>query len=261
MKELLKFDSAEISFYGNAVIHNVSFSVDPGRILCIVGESGSGKSTLLKAAIGLLGRGGMVTGGDILFKDKSIPGLSEKELTRLRGSGIGMVFQNAGASMCPVRTIGSLVKECMHCHTKASANETKFRAMELFERLGLSDPRQIWDSYPFELSGGMRQRTGIAMAMLMNPQLLLADEPTSALDAVMQKRAVEEMLKIRKEFGTAIVVVTHDIGVASVMADEVLVLKEGRVAEAGQADDVLSSPKDAYTKELLDAVPVFMEAV
>ena len=252
--KILIYDSVEISFDGEAVVHDVSFSLTPGEILGLVGESGSGKSTLIKAAMGLLGSGGLVTRGDICYMGQNILDISEKEKRKIRGAGIGMIFQDAGASLCPIRTIGDQIYESMRAHKKVSRNEAKDRAMELFEKLNFKDSQRVWDSYPFELSGGMNQRAGIAISMLMNPPILLADEP-SALDVSVQRQVVREMLKLRELFGTAIIIVTHDIGVVRAMADTVLVLKNGKMVEYGEAKKVLNHPQDPYTKKLLAAVP------
>lgn len=260
MAELLSFEHVEISYGGDPVVHDVSFSVKPGEILGLVGESGSGKSTLIKAAMGLLGENGLVTKGDILFDGKNIPDLPEKELRKIRGAKIGMIFQDAGASLCPIRTIGAQIYESMSAHMDISRAEAQDRAFTLFEKLHFQDSRRIWDSYPFELSGGMNQRAGIAIAMLMDPTVLLADEPTSALDVAVQKQVVLEMKQLRELFGTAIILVTHDIGVVSAMADTVLVLKDGRKVEYGPARRVLQAPEQAYTKKLLAAVPKLRRA-
>ena len=198
--KILTYDSVEISFDGEAVVHDVSFSLTPGEILGLVGESGSGKSTLIKAAMGLLGSGGLVTRGDICYMGQNILDISEKEKRKIRGAGIGMIFQDAGASLCPIRTIGDQIYESMRAHKKVSRNEAKDRAMELFEKLNFKDSQRVWDSYPFELSGGMNQRAGIAISMLMNPPVLFADEPTSALDVAVQRQVVQEMLHVRELF-------------------------------------------------------------
>ena len=255
MEPLLTYQSVEVSFNGRAVTHDVSFTLHAGEILGIVGESGSGKSTLLKAAMGLLGNDGLVTKGDIWFQGKDLPDLPEKELRKVCGAGIGMIFQDAGASLCPIRTIGEQIYESMSAHMKITRSQAKEKALLLFQRLQFKDGQQIWNSYPFELSGGMNQRVGIAIAMLMEPPVLLADEPTSALDVVVQKQAIEEMLHLREMFGTAMILVTHDIGVVSAMADTVLVLQDGRIMEFGTARQVLHEPQNAYTRTLLAAVP------
>lgn len=257
---VLTYSHVDVSFNGDTVVHDVSFSLTAGEILGIVGESGSGKSTLLRAAMGLLGPTGLVTRGDIWFcgadgSKLDIPDLAGEELRRVRGAGIGMVFQDAGASLVPIRTIGAQIVESLRAHGSVSADEARARALALFDSLGFEDAERIWDSYPFELSGGMNQRAGIAIAMLLEPRVLLADEPTSALDVAVQKQVIQELRGLRDGFGTAIVVVTHDIGVVEAMADEVLVMSEGRVVEHGSAERVLGHPQQEYTKRLLAAVP------
>ena len=260
MEEILAYKNVEISFQGKKVVRDVSFSLRPGEILGIVGESGSGKSTLLKAAMGLLGRTGMVTRGDILFEGKNLPDLSEKEMMDICGAKIGMIFQDSGASFCPIRTIGSQICESVQSHKKISKEEVFDEAMKLFEKLQFQDGKRIWKSYPFELSGGMNQRIGIAAAMLCEPRVLFADEPTSALDVVIQGEVIAELLRVREMSGVSMILVTHDIGVVSAMADTVLVLQRGNVMEYGRADQVLKNPQNAYTKRLLAAVPVLQRS-
>ncbi len=256
MDALLKFDTVDISYGELDVVHNVNFSLHAGEVLGIVGESGSGKSTIIKAAMGLLGNYGVVSRGDIWLEGRNVPDLSQKELQQIRGEKMGMIFQDAGASLCPIRTIGAQIYESMRAHKRRiSKKEAKEEALRLFEKLNFKDGERIWKSYPFELSGGMNQRVGIAMAMLLNPPILLADEPTSALDAVSQKQVVQEMLRVRELFDTAIILVTHDMEVVSAMADTIMVLKDGEVMEFGPAKQVLETPKNAYTKELMAAVP------
>ena len=177
------------------------------------------------------------------------------DLRAVRGAKIGMIFQDAGASLCPIRTIGEQIYESMRAHGKIVKAEAKEHALELLTKLNFKEPERIWESYPFEMSGGMNQRAGIAISMLMNPPVLFADEPTSALDVAVQRQVVQEMLHVRELFGTAIIIVTHDIGVVSAMADTVLVLKDGRKMEYGPAKEVLEHPQNDYTKELLSAVP------
>ena len=258
--KILTYDSVEISFDGEAVVHDVSFSLTPGEILGLVGESGSGKSTLIKAAMGLLGSGGLVTRGDICYMGQNILDISEKEKRKIRGAGIGMIFQDAGASLCPIRTIGEQIYESISAHKKITRAEAKGKALDLFEKLYFKDGERIWNSYPFELSGGMNQRVGIVLAMLMQPPVLLADEPTSALDVAVQRQVVQEILRLRELFGTAVILVTHDIGVVSALADTILVLKDGQVAEYGSARQILQYPEKEYTQRLLAAVPKLRRA-
>lgn len=255
MEPVLTWQSAEIRYGGNPAVRGVSFSVRPGEILGIAGESGSGKSSLLKAAMGLLGPDGAVTGGKILFHGKNLPELPEAELRKIRGAGIGMVFQDAGASFCPVRTVGAQIYESLAAHRKITKKEAREKALALFEKLHLPDGPRIWDSCPFALSGGMNQRVGIAAAMLQEPEVLLADEPTGALDAAVRKQVIGEILRLREQYGTAVVLVTHDMGVVSAAADTVLVLKDGRTAEYGPAGKVLREPENPFTRRLLEAVP------
>ena len=255
MAEFLRYEHVDISYNGVPAVQDVSFTLNKGEILGIVGESGSGKSTLIKAAMGLLGPGGLVTRGDIWYKGKDLPDLSEKELRKLNGPEIGMIFQSAGSSFCPIRTVSAQLYESMTEHESISKEAFRVRATELLEKIGFENARRILDSYPFELSGGMQQRVGIVAAMLLNPSVLLADEPTSALDVSVQKQVVEEMLLVRRTFGTAIVLVTHNIGVVGTMADRVLVMKNGRTVEYGETRQVLEHPREEYTRTLMSAVP------
>ena len=255
MSEILRYEHVDISYNGVKVIKDVSFTVSEGEILGIVGESGSGKSTLIKAAMGLLGETGLVTRGDIWYKGKNLPDLSAAELRKLNGPELGMIFQYAGNSFCPIRTVGAQLYESMTEHESLSKEAFRVRATELLEKIGFENARRILDSYPFELSGGMQQRVGIAAAMLLNPSVLLADEPTSALDVSVQKQVVEEMLLVRKTFGTSIVLVIHNIGVIGAMADKVLVMKNGEMVEYGETQQVLNNPKEDYTRLLMSAVP------
>ena len=255
MAELLRYEHVEISYNGVPAVRDISFSVGEGEILGIVGESGCGKSTLIRAAMGLLGNTGLVTRGDILYKGKNLPDLSYAEVRKLNGPELGMIFQNAGSSFCPIRTVGAQLYESMTEHKAAGRQDFDRQALELFAKLGFEDGQRILDSYPFELSGGMQQRVGIAAAMLMNPKVLFADEPTSALDVSVQKQVVEEMLLVRRNFGTSIVLVTHNIGVIGAMADKVLVMRGGEMVEYGEKEQVLRDPKEAYTKRLMSAVP------
>lgn len=255
MAEILRYEHVDITYNGFKAIKNVSFTVDEGEILGIVGESGSGKSTLIKAGMGLLGPTGLVTRGDIWYKGKNLPDLSARELRKLNGPEMGMIFQYSGSSFCPIRTVGSQLYESMTEHEAISKEEFTARATDLLGKLGFDNAQRILDSYPFELSGGMQQRVGIAVAMLLNPSVLMADEPTSALDVSVQKQVVEEMLLVRRTFGTSIVLVTHNIGVVGAMADKVLVMRHGEMVEYGETQQVLNDPQEDYTKLLMSAVP------
>lgn len=255
MEELLRYNHVDISYLGQPVIRDVSFSLHSGEILGIVGESGSGKSTLIKAAMGLLGCEGQVIRGDIRFKGKNLPELPPKELRKLCGPELGYIFQSSGSAFCPIRTVGAQLFETVRAHGKITKADFEVQALELLSKLGFDSGKRILESYPFELSGGMQQRVGIAAAMLLNPSVLFADEPTSALDVTIQKQVVEEMLMVRETFGTAIILVTHNLGVIGAMTDRVLVLENGRCVECGSTRQVLSQPRADYTKALLAAVP------
>ena len=260
MEDLLRVSSLAVSYNGKKVLSDLTFSLNPGEVLGIVGESGSGKSTILRAILGILGSGGAVTGGEILFSGSNLLGLDEKRMREIRGAGIGMIFQDAGASLCPVRRVGSQMWESMAAHGKITKAQARERALELLENLGFPEAERIWDSYPFELSGGMSQRVGAAMAMLLQPSLLLADEPTSALDVDARDQVLEELRRMRDRYHTAMLLVSHDFSVVSALADRVLVLREGRMVECGSRQQVLFSPAETYTKQMLAAVPPVLEA-
>lgn len=244
-----------ISYGDDPVVHDFSLSVAPGEILGIVGESGSGKSTVIRSVMGLLEGNGTVTQGEIYYKGQNLLACSKEEWRKLRGNQIGMIFQNAGASFCPVRRIEEQIYESVQQHEKIGKKEIRKRVLELSSQLGLKNGEQILKSYPFELSGGMSQRVGILMAMFLRPQLLLADEPTSALDVVVQKQVIDELLKMRQMYQTSMVIVTHNIGVVRYMADTVAVMHQGKLIEYGKKQEVLENPKEEYTKRLLQSVP------
>ena len=250
---LLEYAHVEVSYNGVPVVSDVSFPVMPGEVVCIVGESGSGKSTLVKAAMGQLGETGMVTRGDIWYEGASIPDMPARALRRLCGDDFALVFQDCLAALTPIRRIGDLVHESMSAHHSISRAECDESALEMFERLGFDDPKRVLASYPFELSGGMGQRVGIAIALLSEPRILFADEPTSALDVIAQAQVVELLGRINKELGATIVLVTHNMGVVRALADHVLVLKDGEAVEFGEASQVLHAPAAAYTKTLLSS--------
>ena len=258
MSNILEYRNVDIHYGKKQVIENVSLAMKPGEILGIVGESGSGKSTLIRAAMGLLGEGGTVTQGQILYQGTNttidMTQIHGEEMRRLRGAEIGMIFQNAGASLCPIRTIEEQLYEAVLEHESISKGEIRDRALELFEQLRFTNGEQILKSYPFEFSGGMNQRVGIVLAMVLRPRLLLADEPTSALDVTVQLQVLREMKKLRDMYGTSIVLVTHNIGVVNYLTDHVAVMHQGKLVEYGTKEDVLNHPQDAYTKKLIGSV-------
>ena len=236
-------------------VRGVDLHVDEGETVGVVGESGCGKSVSMLSVLHLLPDYAKISADKMIFDGTDLTTLTPKMFRKISGDQIGMIFQDAGASLCPIRTIGSQICESMGAHGKITEADAKARALELLSKLNFKEPERIWDSYPFEMSGGMNQRAGIAISMLMNPSVLFADEPTSALDVTVQRQVVQEMLRVRELFGTAIIIVTHDIGVVSAMADTVLVLQNGNRMEYGPAKSVLEHPRNEYTKELLSAVP------
>jgi ABC-type glutathione transport system ATPase component len=249
---LLEVENLKVSYRNKMAVDGISFSMKPSEVLAIVGESGSGKSTILKAVIGLLGRDAEVD-GSIRLRGRELLSLSDRERRGLNGRGMAMILQNAGASFCPIRRIGTQITESIRAHEDWSREQIRARAEELMDAIGLE--HSVWDAYSFTLSGGMGQRAGILSAMMLSPELLLADEPTSALDTVTQMKVVRELLKIRKKERSAILLVTHHMGVARAMADKVLVMKKGHAVEYGTAEQIFLNPQEAYTRCLIDAVP------
>ena len=255
MGNILEVQQVTITYKDNIAVENVSFQVAENQILAIVGESGSGKSTLIRAIDGLLPESGKVTEGKILYLGNLLndPGL--KNLQKLRGKEIAMIYQNPGEYLNPRRKIESQFMEILDIHGTGTRQEKRSLALQMLNRLNLPDAERILKSYPFQLSGGMNQRVAIAMAVSTRPKLLLADEPTSALDVTVQAQVVKELLELRQTFGTAMILATHNIAVASKMADQIVAMKSGKIQEYGTRDQVILNPKSSYTRELLNAVP------
>lgn len=253
--ELLRFEHVHIRYGERELVHDISFSLKAGEILGIAGESGSGKSSLIRAALGLLGNSGRVSLGSIYYKGDNILEYSQSQMQKLRGAEIGMIFQDSASSLCPIRRIGSQMYESMKAHMKISKKQAENKALDLLEKLGLEDPKAILKSYPFELSGGMNQRVGIALSMLLEPRVLLADEPSSALDVIVQEQVICEFKKLNRIFNTAIILISHDIALLGSLADKILVLKDGSCMDYGSKDEIFSSKSSPYTQELLKAIP------
>lgn len=259
MSHLLEVQGLTTAFagdYGKTVsVDHIHFHVDEKEVVCIVGESGCGKSVTSLSIMGLLGKGGAVTDGSVLFDGKNLLVLAEKELDQIRGNEITMIFQDPLTSLNPVFTVGNQITESIRTHMHLPKKEARERAVDLLRRVGMPDAAGVMKKYPHTLSGGMRQRVMIAMALSCNPKLLIADEPTTALDVTIQAQILELMQELQKKMGMAIIMVTHDLGVIASMCDEIIVMYGGRVCERGTAEDIFYRSGHEYTKGLLRSIP------
>lgn len=260
MNALLTVENLTLSYSQRGawreVVHNVSFDLQPGEMVALVGESGSGKTTIAQAIIGLLAENGRRDSGRIMLNGTDIAGWSAKRMNSLRGVCISLVPQDPGNSLNPVKTIGDQVAEILQLHQKMRKAERQQRVLALLEKVGLSHPEQRLKQYPHQLSGGMKQRVLIAIALALRPQIIIADEPTSALDVTVQKRILDLLDVLRLESGTAVLFVTHDLALAAERADRLLVFRDGEIQEQGQAAQVINAPQHSYTRQLLrDASP------
>mgnify|MGYP000293938115 CR=1 FL=1 len=254
---LLKVNDLAISYGSKATVADVDIELNKGEILSIVGESGSGKTTVIRAIMGCLPGNGRVSGGFILFDGKNLLENTPAEWRAMCGTEMSMIFQDSGNMINPIRRIGEQFVDYIRTHRpEASRQEAHDLAVKMLEDVRLPNPENVMKSYPFELSGGMRQRVGIALAMVFSPKLLLADEPTSALDVTTQAQIIRQIMDVRKEYDVAVIIVTHNLGVASYMSDKIMVMQQGRVVESGLREDIIANPQHEYTKELLAAVPV-----
>ncbi len=234
---------------------NINFDLAAGEILCIVGESGSGKSMSANAVMGLLPQGVESVEGTITFDGREILGLSEKEMLKLRGSRISMIFQEPLSALNPLMRVGAQIAEVFEAHGVLKGPERRARALELLGEVGIPDPTSAIRAYPFQLSGGQRQRVMIAMALALEPDILIADEPTTALDVTTQAQILTLIENLRKSRGMGVIFITHDFGVVADIADRVIVMQTGEIVESGTADEVLLKPQHPYTRALIDAIP------
>ncbi|CAO3431511.1 ABC transporter, ATP-binding protein (cluster 5, nickel/peptides/opines) / ABC transporter, ATP-binding protein (cluster 5, nickel/peptides/opines) [Azospirillum doebereinerae] len=264
---MLTVDSLSIRFRRSAaarpVVDDVSFSIDAGESVALVGESGSGKTLTCRSILRILPRGAEVCGGAIHFgcgaERADLLRLPAKRLREVRGSRISMIFQEPMSALSPLHTIGAQTAEVLRLHGQASRAKAREDSLRMFERVGFPDPDRAFRSYPFQLSGGLRQRAMIAMAMVARPKLLIADEPTTALDVTLQAQVLALIKTLQAETGMAVLLVTHDLGVVANMADAVVVLRAGRVMESGSCADVLGRPLHSYTRKLMMAAPAIPE--
>ena len=236
-------------------VNGVTFNLEKGKILGIVGESGSGKSVTAYSIMRILEKNGRITEGKILYKGQDIAEFSEKQMREFRGKCCSIIFQDPMTSLNPVFTVGNQLREAIELHTDRKGKEAEARAIEMLTLVGVNEPEKRVKQYPYELSGGMRQRVLIAMALACEPDILIADEPTTALDVTIQAQILELMQSLQKKLGMAIIMVTHDLGVIADMCDEIIVMYGGRVCERGTAEDIFYRPHHEYTKGLLRSIP------
>ena len=236
-------------------VNGVTFNLEKGKILGIVGESGSGKSVTAYSIMRILEKNGRITEGKILYKGQDIAEFSEKQMREFRGKCCSIIFQDPMTSLNPVFTVGNQLREAIELHTDRKGKEAEARAIEMLTLVGVNEPEKRVKQYPYELSGVMRQRVMIAMALACEPDILIADEPTTALDVTIQAQILELMQSLQKKLGMAIIMVTHDLGVIADMCDEIIVMYGGRVCERGTAEDIFYRPHHEYTKGLLRSIP------
>lgn len=258
-EKLLEIKDERLSFFTPAgevkALNGVSFSMNEGEVLGIVGESGSGKSVTAYSVMGLTAHPGKLIGGTINFNGHQIDKMSEKEMRKIRGNEVSIIFQDPMTSLNPVYTIGNQITEVICLHTGKSKKEAHDRAKELLELVGINEPAKRLKQYPHELSGGMRQRVMIAIALACEPKLLIADEPTTALDVTIQAQILELMQELRKKLGMSIIMITHDLGVVASMCERIAVMYAGHIVEYGTADEIFYEPKHEYTKGLIKSIP------
>ncbi len=258
-EHLVDIQHERLSFFTPAgevkALNDVSIHLNDGEVLGIVGESGSGKSVTAYSLMGLTAYPGKLVGGTIDFNGHRINDLSEKEFRKIRGNEVSIIFQDPMTSLNPVYTIGNQIMEVILLHTDKNKEQARARAKELLELVGINEPEKRLKQYPHELSGGMRQRVMIAIALACEPKLLIADEPTTALDVTIQAQILELMMELKEKLGMAIIMITHDLGVVASMCDRIAVMYAGRIVEYGTTDDIFYNPKHEYTKGLLRSIP------
>lgn len=259
MEKLLEINNLTTSFriQGNyyAAVDGVDLHINKNEVFAVVGESGSGKSAMALSISRLLNPNFSRSTGSIVFNGKDLLTLSAKELNKVRGAGIGMIFQDPLSALNPLMKIGEQIEETLTYHTDFNKEQKKARAIELLTSVGMVNPALTYDQYPHELSGGMRQRAMIATAIAAKPQLIIADEPTTALDVTIQAQILDLLKDLQKETGSSIIIITHDLGVVAEIADRVAVMYAGQIVEMASVHDLFANPKHPYTRSLLDAMP------
>lgn len=264
LEKILEVKNLKTSFFTEAgevrAIDDVSFNVYKGKTLGIVGESGCGKSVTSLSIMRLIPHPpGKIVGGQIIYKNRNLLDLNSEEMRSIRGNEISMIFQEPMTSLNPVFTIGNQVIEAIRLHQRLSRAEARNRAIEMLSMVGIPAPEKRIDDYPHQLSGGMRQRVMIAMALSCNPQILIADEPTTALDVTIQAQILELLKELQEKVGMALILITHDLGVIAETAHEVVVMYAGRIVEQGLVEDIFENPKMPYTKGLLNSIPTLSQ--
>lgn len=258
-EHLVDIKNERLSFFTPAgevkALNDVSLYLEDGEVLGIVGESGSGKSVTSYSIMGITADPGRIIGGTVTFNGHQIEKLSEKEMRKIRGKEVSMIFQDPMTSLNPVYTIGNQIEEAILLHTDKSRTEARERAVELLRLVGINEPEKRIKQYPHELSGGMRQRVMIAIALACEPKLLIADEPTTALDVTIQAQILELIMELKEKLGMAVILITHDLGIVSSMCDRIAVMYAGKVIECGSTDNIFYEPKHEYTRGLLRSVP------
>ena len=256
---MLEVKDLHTSFFTPAgevkAVNGVSFYLDQGKVLGIVGESGSGKSVTAYSIMQILEKTGKIVSGSVKFNGQELVGAGEKVMKTVRGNKISIIFQDPMTSLNPTYTVGHQLMEAILLHTNRNKKQAYERAVEMLRLVNVNDPEKRMKQYPFEFSGGMRQRVMIAMALACEPDILIADEPTTALDVTIQAQILELMQKLQKELGMAIIMITHDLGVVAQMCDEVIVMYAGSICEQGTADEIFYNPKHEYTKGLMRSIP------